>query len=58
MERMDDGRTRVRFENGEDHRYKPSSIHKLKLAGRRDRQKPPPRKTILQVMVPPVAPLG
>ena len=28
-EMMDDGRTRVAFDNGEEHRYKPASLHKL-----------------------------
>ena len=28
-ELMDDGRTRVRFDSGEEHRYRPSSVHKL-----------------------------
>ena len=28
-EHMDDGRTRVRFDDGDEHRYKPSSMHKL-----------------------------
>ena len=28
-ERMADGRTRVAYDNGEEHRYKPSSMHKL-----------------------------
>ena len=26
---MEDGRTKVRFDNGEEHRYKPSSMHKI-----------------------------
>ena len=29
---MVDGRTRVLFDNGKEHRYKPSSVHKLTLA--------------------------
>ncbi len=28
---LPDGRVRVHFANGEDHRYKPSSMHKLTL---------------------------
>ena len=28
-ERMADGRTRVAYDNGEEYRYKPSSMHKL-----------------------------
>ena len=28
-EHMEDGRTRVHFDSGEEHRYKPSSMHKL-----------------------------
>ena len=28
-ELMADGRTRVAYDNGEEHRYKPSSMHKL-----------------------------
>ena len=31
MEHMTDGRVRVAFESGEEHRYKPSSLHKLML---------------------------
>ena len=31
-EHMQDGRTRVQFDTGEEHRYKPSSISKLSLA--------------------------
>lgn len=29
VEIMEDGRTKVRFDNGEEHRYKPSSMHKI-----------------------------
>jgi len=32
VELMVDGRTRVLFDNGKEHRYKPSSVHKLTLA--------------------------
>ena len=28
-ELMPDGRTRISFDNGEEHRYKPESMHKL-----------------------------
>ena len=28
-EHMADGRTRVEFDNGDEHRYRPSSLHKL-----------------------------
>jgi len=35
-EHMDDGRTMVRFDNGEEHRYKPSSIPKLSLVRARN----------------------
>ena len=33
VEHMDDGRTRVQFDNGESHRYKPQSLHKLSKQG-------------------------
>ena len=32
MELMEDGRARVRFDSGEEHRYKPASMHKLSSA--------------------------
>ena len=35
-ELMADGRTRVAFDNGEEHRYKPSSMHKLHAASEAD----------------------
>ena len=28
---MDDGRSRIAFDGGDEHRYKPSSMHKLVL---------------------------
>ena len=34
VEIMEDGRTRVRFDSGEEHRYKPSSLTKLTLVRR------------------------
>ena len=30
VEILEDGRTRIRFDSGEEHRYKPASMHKLK----------------------------
>ena len=30
IELMEDGRTRVKFDSGEEHRYKPTSMHKLR----------------------------
>merc|ERR1712167_328239 len=36
VECMDDGRTKVRYENGEEHRYKPTSIYKLTMVSPED----------------------
>ena len=33
VEQMADGRTRVAFDSGEEHRYRPSSMHKLRPEG-------------------------
>ena len=30
---MEDGRTRIKFDKGEEHRYKSSSMHKMRAEG-------------------------
>ena len=43
---MDDSRTRVAFDNGEEHRYRPASLHKLVAVAEKDNESPSPMRRL------------